>query len=386
MTSFTIPNSVNSIGEWTFFSCLSLTSITIPDSVTSIGAHAFSGCRSLTNISIPNSVTSIGQYAFDECTGLARITIPNSVTSIGKSAFRDCTSLTDVYYTGSQEEWQKITIGSDNSPFTRATIHYNSTGPSSSPTPMRSPDASGALSATFANLTPNTNYLFVVSKSSDLDNMLDASNLLYIDEKTAGSDGKLIFSYIPRENYNGAVVKLFGPDNSSVKLDKGSASLKKGEKLTLKATFTPSGSNTSVTWTSSDTAVAKVSGGTVTAVGVGRATITAQIGTKKATCSVTVVPNAPYNVKATTQSSTTVKLNWTADSDVQFVEVWRTHKANAVQAEYVQLGIYYANAGTSMSRKLTTGKTYYYKLRGYRYDSNKKKVYSGYSTIVKATP
>ena len=95
---------------------------------------------------------------------------------------------------------------------------------------------------------------------------------------------------------------------------------------------------------------------------------------------------APFNVKATRASSTEVKPQWTADPDVQFVEVWRTHKANAAQAEYVQLGIYYANAGTSMSRKLTTGKTYYYKLRGYRYDSNKKKVYSGYSTIVKATP
>ena len=150
----------------------------------------------------------------------------------------------------------------------------------------------------------------------------------------------------------------------------------------MTATVTPKDSSDSVTWTSSNTAVAKVSGGTVTAVGVGRATITAQIGTKKATCSVTVVPNAPYNVKATTQSSTTVKLNWTADSDVQFVEVWRTHKANAVQAEYVQLGIYYANAGTSMSRALTPGKKYYYKIRYYKTVAGKK-VYSEFSKVKK---
>ena len=35
-------------------------SYTIPNSVTSIGDYAFSGCTSLTSVTIPNSVTSIG--------------------------------------------------------------------------------------------------------------------------------------------------------------------------------------------------------------------------------------------------------------------------------------------------------------------------------------
>ena len=85
----TIPDSVTSIGEWAFYDCTGLTSITIPNNVTSIGEWAFSGCTGLTNIIIPNSVTSIGEWAFSGCTGLTNIIIPNSVTSIGNGAFFD---------------------------------------------------------------------------------------------------------------------------------------------------------------------------------------------------------------------------------------------------------------------------------------------------------
>ena len=35
--SYTIPNSVTSIGDWAFPGCPSLTSVTIPNSVTNIG-------------------------------------------------------------------------------------------------------------------------------------------------------------------------------------------------------------------------------------------------------------------------------------------------------------------------------------------------------------
>ena len=150
-TSFTIPDSVTTIGEWAFSGCESLTSIVIPDSVTTIGEGAFSGCESLTSvvigdsvttigeeafyscdsltsIVIPDSVTTIGEGAFSGCQSLTSIVIPDSVTTIGEWAFDACKSLTDVYYTGSELEWADIIIEGENYRLNEAIIHFNYIG------------------------------------------------------------------------------------------------------------------------------------------------------------------------------------------------------------------------------------------------------------------
>ena len=131
-SKYVMPNSVISIDDDAFDSCINLKSVTIPNSVTSIDSGAFSNCISLTSIevsgnnknysstdgvlfnkdkselitypagktdseyAIPNSVTSIGNYAFACSTNLTSVSIPNSVTSIGYDTFEDCTSLTSV--------------------------------------------------------------------------------------------------------------------------------------------------------------------------------------------------------------------------------------------------------------------------------------------------
>ena len=145
LTSIEIPSSVTSIGNFAFSGCSGLTGIEIPSSVTKIGEAAFSGCSGLTSINveagnevydsrdncnaiikkatntliqgckntkIPSSVTSIGNYAFYDCSGLTGIEIPSSVTSIGDLAFWFCSGLKDVYYTGTQEQWNAISFGS----------------------------------------------------------------------------------------------------------------------------------------------------------------------------------------------------------------------------------------------------------------------------------
>ena len=73
------------------------TSYTIPDSVTSIGSRAFYGCTSLASMIIPDSVTSIGYYAFDNCTQLISLSIPISLNAA--SSFYGCTNIESVVFT-----------------------------------------------------------------------------------------------------------------------------------------------------------------------------------------------------------------------------------------------------------------------------------------------
>ena len=63
IVSVSVGTDVTSIGDYAFYGATSLTSITIPSGVTSIGTSAFQGASSLTSVIIPTSVTSIGLNA-----------------------------------------------------------------------------------------------------------------------------------------------------------------------------------------------------------------------------------------------------------------------------------------------------------------------------------
>jgi putative cell wall-binding protein len=96
LTSVTIPDGLEVIGDSAFLGCTNLTSVTIPDSVTSIVGGAFKDCTKLTDIIIPESVTTIGNEAFSNCIALANITIPSNVETMGGDAFYGCTALENV--------------------------------------------------------------------------------------------------------------------------------------------------------------------------------------------------------------------------------------------------------------------------------------------------
>ena len=145
LTSVTIGSNVTSIGDNAFLGCKGLVEInynaraaectedsfdsgdglkvTFGDSVERIPDYIFQDCPGLTSVTIGSSATTIGHYAFNRCTGLTSIKIPESMTNIGYMAFSGCTSLADVYYGGTERQWNAITIYEGNDRLQQANRH-----------------------------------------------------------------------------------------------------------------------------------------------------------------------------------------------------------------------------------------------------------------------
>ena len=83
-------------------------------------------CKKLEFVTIPNSVTSIGGSAFWDCTSLRGIVIGENVKSVGNSALGNCTSLEEIYYHGSESNWNSIAKNQNNSISDGATLYFYS--------------------------------------------------------------------------------------------------------------------------------------------------------------------------------------------------------------------------------------------------------------------
>lgn len=66
--------------------------------------------------------------------------MPRSIEKVEGGAFFWCDSIKDVYYNGTQQQWNAIQIDTGNDPLTKAKIHFNSTGPSTDPVTQPSTD------------------------------------------------------------------------------------------------------------------------------------------------------------------------------------------------------------------------------------------------------
>ena len=174
LESVTMGSALTQIGEYAFSGCVKLKSVEIPEGVSCIGSYAFEDCMDLVNITVPDSVTSMGSmvftnsgyskeesnwvegvlyignhlleaktslsgeytirdktvtvagYAFRECKELTKLTIPHTVVSIYDFAFGTCSNLEEVYYTGTEEMWDAIAIGTSNEPLLNAKLYFAS--------------------------------------------------------------------------------------------------------------------------------------------------------------------------------------------------------------------------------------------------------------------
>lgn len=97
------------------------TNLTISEGTLSAAATTITGDVVVT---IPNTVTTIGNDVFKNNTLITAINIPVECTTFGTDVFDGCTNLSDIYYGGTQAEWETITGLSGAGVPVGATIHY----------------------------------------------------------------------------------------------------------------------------------------------------------------------------------------------------------------------------------------------------------------------
>lgn len=158
LESIVLGENVSTIGGRAFSHCDNLQRITMSDNIKTVYDDAFNSCDKLKSVYIndvskwcriqfknyfsnplcnhgdlyiggelvgdliiPSGVASIGNflgdkyYIFNCCNSIKTVSIPKSVKEIGPYAFNACDSITEVFYEGTKEEWERITIGENNS-------------------------------------------------------------------------------------------------------------------------------------------------------------------------------------------------------------------------------------------------------------------------------
>lgn len=80
------------------YPCAKLGDFDMPSTVNTIGEYGFYSARLLKSIVLPTSVKTIKDGAFRLCSGLKTITIPASVTSLGNNLFVACSALESIVY------------------------------------------------------------------------------------------------------------------------------------------------------------------------------------------------------------------------------------------------------------------------------------------------
>ena len=103
--TLSLPSKVSKIGAEAFKDTR-LYSLWTPAGLKEIGNSAFRGCTAMTLICEDGlQLESIGEWAFGYCSSLTGIDLGESLVSVGTSAFRSCISLEEIHFPASIESF-----------------------------------------------------------------------------------------------------------------------------------------------------------------------------------------------------------------------------------------------------------------------------------------
>ena len=348
LTDITLGSKLKKIDNQTFYGCAALPSIVLPYNVTTIGDSAFVNCTKLTQITVPRNTTSIASNAFS---------YPKKMTMYGPS---DCYAQTYASGKGIKYVTQDIHATSVSLDITEKTAErYDDFQLTATIAPLNFTDAVVWTSSNEEVATvSDTGYVEIcgvgttvitvtagnvkaackitvpqlidwiefdedeielkAGQTYQLKPYISPSDATNKKLKYTSSDTKVAevsaSGLVTAKSEGEAKIRAAATDGSDeyavcyvtvtgkakvtgITLDRTSAEVKRGEKLTLNATVSPSyASNKKVVWKSANTKIATVdANGSVTAKAPGRTKITVtsvENSSYQASCTVTV----PYKI------------------------------------------------------------------------------------------
>ena len=348
LTDITLGSKLKKIESQTFYGCIVLPSIVIPYNVTTIGDSAFVNCTKLTQITVPRNTTSIASNAFS---------YPKKMTMYGPS---DCYAQTyangkgikyvtqDIHATSvslditekTAERYDDFQLTATIAPlnFTDAVVWTSSNeevaavsdtgyveicGVGTTVITVTAGNVKAACKITVPQLIDWIEFdedeiELKAGQTYQLKPYISPSDATNKKLKYTSSDTKVAevsaSGLVTAKSEGEAKIRAAATDGSDeyavcyvtvtgkakvtgITLDRTSAEVKRGEKLTLNVTVSPSyASNKKVVWKSANTKIATVdANGSVTAKAPGRTKITvtsSENSSYQASCTVTV----PYKI------------------------------------------------------------------------------------------
>lgn len=261
------------VDEEAFMGCSALPAVTLPEGVASIQNAAYEDCTSLASFTFPATIEGVGAVSFKGCSALQSVDFKGTAPiSFGESAFKGCSALNKVSVASVGAWAQSYFAGKDANPLARAGHLYQGGAELTSVTLPAGVAFVGQYA--FAGATSLTSLTLPASVKAISDEIAPASTTV---SKPA------------------ATLDLASRDAATMlALDRSSLHLVPGEKLTVEAE-----TSGAVTWSSTNTAVATVKNGEITAVGAGTAVVKATADGKEGRCLVVVGTESPVYVGAT---------------------------------------------------------------------------------------
>ena len=122
---------------WTLNQVKSLTL----EHVYSIANNEFQSYSNLESLDVKSGLNNIGTYGFNSCGSLQTVNLPSSVTELGMGAFGNCWNLHNLYFNGTEAQWNAVTkqsgwndyVADDFMVHWRCTVTFNANGHGTAP-------------------------------------------------------------------------------------------------------------------------------------------------------------------------------------------------------------------------------------------------------------